>query len=288
MNDIKNTKELILSTLVADAYSLGAHWVYDEKLLLNLNVDWNELNDAKALWHKGKKAGEFTHYGDQLVWLYNFLQNKENFNTEEYTKYWFDRMQCYNGYIDGATKDTLANINEGVFPTGSSSTDLSIVGRIAPLLLVSKDKKEFLENVENFVQVTHNSNEALIASKFFAKLLVEVLEGKEILKAIDELKEEFDSKIQSYINAGINSKNEDSTTAIRNFGPACDINGGFQGVIHLLSKYDNLKEMLICNAKAGGETSARAMLATLIFMAQEDKKISQIPPSWLNIRVTII
>ena len=288
MNDIRNAKELILSTLVADSYSLGSHWVYDEKQLLNLDVDWNELNDAKALWHKGRKAGEFTHYGDQILWLYNFLQNKETFDVNEYTKYWFDRMQCYNGYIDGASRDTLANINEGLFPTGSESTDLSVVGRVAPLLLVSKDKKEFLENVENFVQVTHNSNEALIASRFFAKLLVEVLEGKEILKAIEELKEEFDSKFQGYINNGLASKTEDTSVAIRNFGPACDINGGFQGVIHLLSKYDNLKDMLVCNAKAGGETSARAMLATLIFMAQEDKKLTQIPPSWLSIRATII
>lgn len=288
MTDIKNIKELILSTLVADSYSLGSHWVYDEKQLLNLDVNWNELNDAKALWHKGRKAGEFTHYGDQMLWLYNFLQNKEEFNTQEYTKYWFDRMQCYNGYIDGATRDTLANINEGLFPTGSSSTDLSIIGRIAPLLLVSKDKEQFLENVEKFVQITHNSNEALVASRFFAKLLLRVLAGDELNKAIEETKEKFDSKIQAYVNSAISSKTQDTADAIRNFGPACDINGGFQGTIHLLSKYDNLKDMLICNAKAGGETSARAMLATLIFMAQPDKKLSQIPTSWLSIRATII
>jgi len=46
--------------------------------------------------------------------------------------------------------------------------------------------------------------------------------------------------------------------------------------------------MLICNARAGGDSSARAMLATIIFMAQENKKISQIPPSWLNMKATII
>ncbi|MGB0989705.1 MAG: hypothetical protein ACPGUI_02630 [Halarcobacter sp.] len=78
MNDIRNAKELILSTLVADAYSLGSHWVYDEKQLLNLDVDWNELNDAKALWHKGRKAGEFTHYGDQILWLYISYKTKKH------------------------------------------------------------------------------------------------------------------------------------------------------------------------------------------------------------------
>lgn len=288
MIDLKKAKELILSVLVADSYSLGSHWVYDEKQLLNLDIDWNELNDAKALWHKDRKAGEFTHYADQIVWLYNFLQDKKHFDVNEYIKYWFDRMQCYNGYVDGASRDTLANINEGVFPTGSNSTDLSVVGRIVPLLLVSKDEKEFLANVESFVKVTHNSKEALAASRFFAKLLVEVLKGKDLIKAIEEQKEAFDLKIQDYVNSGILSRAEDTVTAIRSFGPACDINGGFQGVIHLLSKYDNLKDMLVCNAKVGGETSARAMVATLIFMAQEDKTLNQIPASWLAIRTRII
>jgi len=288
MNRLRKIKELILTTLVADSYSLGSHWVYDEKQLLSLKIDWNSLNNAQSIWHKGRKAGEFTHYGDQTLWLYNFLQNKDSFDVDEYTKYWFDRMQCYNGYIDGATRDTLSNINNGVSPTGSNSTDLSVIGRIAPLLLVSKDKDEFLKNVEAFVKVTHNSKEVLIASGFFAKLLFEVLEGKELLKTIEELKEQLDSKFQNFINSAIASKADDTFTAIRDFGPACDINGGFQGVIHLLCKYDNLRDMLISNAKAGGETSARAMVASLIFMAQQNKTLTQIPSQWLNIRVTII
>ena len=33
LNMIKKVKDLVLSSLVADAYSLGAHWIYDEKQL---------------------------------------------------------------------------------------------------------------------------------------------------------------------------------------------------------------------------------------------------------------
>ena len=288
MLNIKKIKELILSTLVADSYSLGSHWVYDEKQLENLNINWEELNEPKALWHKGKKAGEFTHYGDQTLWLYQYIREKEHFDIEEYTKYWLDRIQCYDGYIDGSTKNTLKNIEENISPSGSESTDLSIIGRIAPLLLVSKDKQEFLKNVENFVKITHNSTEAINSSRFFAELLFEVLNTNNIKASIERLKEKFDIRIQNFIVEAISSKNDNTFDAIRKFGPACDINGGFQGVIHLLYKYDNLKEMLISNAKAGGETSARAMLATLIFMAQENKHLNQIPNSWLNIKATII
>ena len=288
MFDKRKVKDLVISCLVADAYSLGAHWIYDEKQLKELEVDWNKLNDAKAIWHKEKKAGDFTHYGDQTLWLYEFLEDKESFDVNEYLEFWRSKIEVYNGYIDGATRETLENINDEVSPTGSASTDLSIIGRIAPLLLVSNSKEEFLQNVQKFVTCTHNSNEAIVASKFFASLLLEVLDGKGIEESILSLKEKFDTKIQSYIYSGVASKTDDTFQTIRDFGPACDISGGFEGVIHLLCKYDNLKDLLICNARAGGDTSARAMIATMIFIAQEDKSINEIPSDWLNIKATIV
>lgn len=286
MFDEKKVKDLVLTSLVADAYSLGAHWVYDENQLINLDVNWDELNDPKAIWHKEKKAGEFTHYGDQTLWLYEYLQGKDKFDAKDYISYWAKKVEVYNGYIDGATRESLENVKNDVSPSGSLSTDLSVIGRITPLLLVSNSKEDFLENVEALIKLTHNSSQALNAGRFFALLLVDVLEGKEIFSSIEALKDKFDSSIQGYITKAIESKNSDSFTTIREFGPACDIDGGFAGVIHLLVKYDNLKDMLIANAKAGGDTSSRAMIASSIFMAQS--KMNQIPASWLNIKATII
>lgn len=288
MFDEKKVKELILATLVADSYSLGAHWIYDEKQLNALEIDWDELNDAKAVWHKGKKAGEFTHFGDQIFWLYQFLKEKNSFDENEYIDYWQRKMSVYEGYIDGATRETLENINDEKLPTGSSSTDFSIIGRIVPLLIVSKSKEEFLQNVSKFVSCTHNSNLALIASNFFARVLLLVLEGMKIEEAMLLIKDDYDTKIQSFIFSGIASKTDDTFDTIRGFGPACDIDGAFQGTIHLLCKYNNLKDMLICNAKAGGDSSARAMVASMIFMAQKNKNLNEIPTSWLNIKATII
>jgi ADP-ribosylglycohydrolase len=285
MFDIKKVKQLVLTSLVTDAYSLGAHWVYDEKQLINNDLNWNELNSPLSVWHKGKSAGDFTHYGDQTFWLYEFLENKKTFDEKEYLNFWQNKMKSYGGYIDGASRETLENIKNDVTPCGSNSTDLSIVGRITPLLLVSNSKEEFLANVENFVKLTHNSEKSVSAAIFFAKLLLECLNGKEISLAIKDLKEESNTSIQALIQRGIASKDDDTFEAIRTFGPACDVDEGFSGIIHLLSKYANLKEMLICNAKAGGDSSARGMIAAVIFMANQP--ISQIPQSWLAIKEVI-
>ena len=278
-------KDLVLTSLVTDAYCLGTHWIYDENQLINNDIRWEELNKPLAIWHKGKSAGDFTHYGDQTYWLYEFLKDKDSFDENEYLKFWFEKMKTYTGYIDGASRDTILNIENNVTPSGSSSHDLSIVGRIVPLLKVSKTKEEFLQNVEKFVKLTHNSKEAVKSADFFANLLLMVLEKNDIEKSIVQLKSSYDSYFQDMIQKGLDSKNSDTFKTIREFGPACDINGGFSGVIHLLCKYDNLKDMLISNSKAGGDTSARAMIASVILLA--NKQMSEIPMNWLNLKVKI-
>ena len=281
----KKIKDLVLSSLVADSYCLGTHWIYDENQLINNDINWEELNAPMAIWHKGKSAGDFTHYGDQNYWLYEFLKDKNSFNEKEFLDFWFEKMKTYTGYIDGASRNTILNIENGVIPSGANSHDLSIVGRVVPLLKVSKTKEEFLQNVGKFVKLTHNSKEALQSADFFANLLLLVLEKNEIEKSILHLKDSYDSFFQEMIEKGINSKNSDTFETIRTFGPACDINSGFSGVIHLLCKYDNLKDMLIANSKAGGDTSARAMIASAILLA--NKEINEIPKNWLNLKISI-
>ena len=281
----KKIKDLVLSSLVADSYCLGTHWIYDENQLINNDINWEELNAPMAIWHKGKSAGDFTHYGDQNYWLYEFLKDKNSFNEKEFLDFWFEKMKTYTGYIDASCRKTILNIENGVVPSGANSHDLSIVGRIVPLLKVSKTKEEFLQNVGKFVKLTHNSKEALQSADFFANLLLLVLENNEIEKSILELKNSYDSFFQEMIEKGINSKNSDTFETIRTFGPACDINSGFSGVIHLLCKYDNLKDMLVVNSKAGGDTSARAMIASVILLA--NKQINEIPKNWLNLKISI-
>jgi ADP-ribosylglycohydrolase len=270
--------DLINSSLAADSYCLGAHWVYDEKQLKEAKIDWECLNAPLAVWHKTKVAGDFTHYGDQLLWLYTFLKDKTSFDADAYQAFWFEKMQNYTGYIDGASRNTIENINNNKTPSGSASSDLAITARIAPLLSISSTPDEFYENVQKFIRVTHNSETALICGDFFAKLLVMVLEKNDIQASIEKLLHLYPQEFQKLIQEGIDSKDADTFATIRKFGPACDVKEGFGGVIHLLCKYKDLKSMLQENAKAGGDSSARGMNAVLIFMANNPQ--SQLPKQW--------
>lgn len=266
--EIKNT---ILASLIADAYSLGAHWVYDEDTLKNISFDWETLNHPEAMWHKGKQSGDFTHYGDQTLILLEYMSKNRTFDKVEYYNFWKEKMNNYTGYIDGSTKDALQNM-------GAKSHDLSICGRVAPLLLQELKKNEFLEKVDSFVAITHNSEITKTASKFFAELFYLSLQNHDIQKNIQDIKSKYPLLIK-WIDEGVSSKEKETFLAIREFGPACGTDGGFAGVIHLLSLDDDFKSILIKNAKAGGDSSARGMIVAMILATSKDIKL---PQKWID------
>jgi len=272
--------ELILATLVADTYSLASHWVYNKDELQNLQIDWNELGGPNTSWHEGKKCGDFTHYGDQIKILLSYIKIDPNsFDIKKYIQYWKDEMTKIATYIDGATKETIENLDKGkTFPCGSSSHDMSVIGRSVPLLKVSKTKEAFLDNVHNFVKATHDNEEVLEAAHFFASLLLSVLDGSEIVPSIKLLKANYSENIQSYIDTGLESQDSDTLEALFSFGIHCGVEVGMSGVIHILSKYDNFEEALIKNARCGGDSSSRAMIIGAILTAKNGA--SNIPSRW--------
>ena len=258
-NNIHNS---ILASLSADAYLLGSHWVYDEEQLNNLPIDWESLNPPQAMWHKGKSAGDFTHYGDQTFFLLEFMKENKKFDKKDFYTFWSKKMSSYEGYIDGATRNALENI-------GSANNDLSICGRITPLLLNTQTKEKFLHDVSELVSITHNSELAKTATRFFAELLWDTKENQDIQNNIQNLKHNYPTLLE-WIDDGVNSKDKETFSVIREFGPACGIDGGFAGAIHLLSLDDDFKTIMQKNAKAGGDSSARGMVVAMILGIQDD------------------
>ena len=54
------------------------------------------------------------------------------------------------------------------------------------------------------------------------------------------------------------------------------MDGGFEGTIHLLVSYDNFKDVMIANAKAGGDSAARGMIVGMLMGAAN----YEIPSLW--------
>ena len=62
-------KAAVIGAFVADALSLGVHWVYNTGVIDKKLGRVEHYYDPLTSYHKGKKAGDFTHYGDQMLVL---------------------------------------------------------------------------------------------------------------------------------------------------------------------------------------------------------------------------
>lgn len=279
MNNKKS--DILLGSLVADTYSLGSHWIYMQSELENSNLDWENLNAPLASFHKLKTKGDFTHYGDQTLWLYEHIKKEEKFDMHSYVKVWEKNMSSYEGYVDESSREALRNLSIPLaLPCGGVTDELSVVARIAPLLLISSSKEEFVKNVRNFVLLTHFSEIIKEAAEFYSEVLWDVYLGEDIIKSIHKRKMPYSHRVKEYVIKGLGSK-LDTFEAIRTFGPGCDAEDVFPGVIYLINKYGNdFKKIMIENAKAGGDTSSRAMLIAMLLVAANGKEI--IPKNWIN------
>jgi len=275
----------VYGALVADAFALGGHWVYDVKEIKDAFVSLDGYYNPLSSYHNEKKAGDFTHYGDQSLWLLESLALEKEFSLSSFSLRWKAYMLEYAGYIDGASSATLENLQNGksALVAGSSSQDLSVVARIAPLALLYGDNYADLESYALLqVKMTHNSAKSLLATKFFTKILYLVLEGKSPKEALSEIEASSEDKIiLNWIKVAFASVEQTTIETITSFGQSCSVNGGCPGALHLILKYeDNYEEAMKQNVYAGGDSAARGMVAGMILGAYNG--LDAIPKAWIN------
>jgi len=269
MND--KARAMVLGSFAADALSLGVHWVYNTNVI---DKKWgrveNYMKPERPTYHPTKDLGEFTHYGDQTMVLLESVADNSGFSLNHFAQSWQDFFKSYDGYFDGATKDTLDNLAAGkdITEAGSGSNDLAGVARIAPLVYCyRKDEDKLIESVRSQTAFTHNNPAVIDSAEIFARAARKVLNGATPVAAVKQV-----------VDDGAAT---DTRQAMLDFGQMCEIEAAFPCVIHLIARYeDNLSQGLIENAMAGGDSSGRGLVAGMILGAHLG--LGVIPQRWLS------
>lgn len=130
MNQVSNSQantrltNALAGGWVADAASLGVHWLYDSNRILEVGGQSPEFMPPSADYfegglgyfaHEGKQAGDISHYGAATgVIMASLLANKGNLNVRDYQRRFrtfFGPGGQWQGYIDNPTRVTLDNLN---------------------------------------------------------------------------------------------------------------------------------------------------------------------------------
>ena len=271
-------KGMVTGGFLGDAFSLGAHWIYDlDEITSNFGI-YNQVSEPlPGTFHKGKHKGDFTHYGDQSFMLLKYMSKNKGFEYEGFKEYWINEMKNYNGYKDKATKCSLEYFQKG-YPYGYESMELGGAARIGSIIYFSENEEEALKNGIGQAQLTHTSFQSLLTTEFFIKLIYKMLSDKNIEEAIKSIIAEYkdENKQFSYLeNAYLKAKENlelDYKEAIMNIGQTCNGCEAFPAILYFILKYDNFKEAEIANVNSGGDSAARGIIIGMIFGARDGEE----------------
>ena len=209
-----------------------------------------------------------THYGDQTNWLASSIEKNDGFDLEKWKQDWLAAIKEYDGYLDGASKETLASEGE----SASSSNDLAGASRIAPLLDTQLELDALVAAVRAQTGLTHGDPTVSDAAEFFARATCAIEGGASIAEAFQIASETSQSQALNYAEnlQKIQSLGDDFLAVSASLGLTCHLPEAFPLTLYLaLRSGATFESAMSENALCGGDTSARALMLALLFAARD-------------------
>lgn len=257
------------AALVADSLSLATHWVYNQSKLQREFPDGViSLYGPASQYHPNKKAGDLTHYGDQMVWLTELLEDQP-YSLPAWRSLWLQKMKDYDGYVDGASKETIGNGGNG----RSTANDLAGASRIAPLLDANLTSIEMIEAAKSQTEFSHGDPAIGETAEFFVRAVEQVQKGEDFLTALQSASEQGAYRnlpVAEYLESAIKGDKENYLAESASMGLTCHNPEALPLTMYFLIHHGaDFADCISKNAMAGGDTSARAMLIALLFVARD-------------------
>lgn len=281
---------VLLASLIGDALSLGPHWIYDQEVILTKLGRVDAYHAPISNYHPGKSAGDFTHYGDQVLVLLRSIAEQGVFDLPQFAARWrtFWEDPQNKSYRDGATRQTLEHLQAGMSldRAGSDSHDIAGSGRIGPLFLLDWENDEALiDAARSETALTHPADEVVASAEFFCRVVLAVRAGAAIPVALESVvaSKAWPTLLENGLAVARKSAASDVTdsAALKTHGLSCHTDGAFPGVCHLLLRYpEDPAAALIANATAGGDNAARGTVLGLVYGAKFP--ITALPAEWLS------
>jgi ADP-ribosylglycohydrolase len=277
---------MVLASFAGDSLALGAHWIYDAgRIAGEFGRVENFLAPKPDSYHPTKSRGQFTHYGDQAFVLLQSLAAKKGFDLADFAERWRKLFDGYPGYLDKATKGTLQNFAVGLGPEASASfsNDLAGAARIAPLVYALRDEPEALAAAARVqTAMTHGDPHTQDVAELLAGAAYRIIEGEPPTDAlICMARGRFaGTPLADWVKEGIARQGEPSVAAVGHFGQNCYTPSAFPGVVQIVARYEtDLREALVQNVMAGGDSAARGMAIGMLLGAHLGEEF--IPADWL-------
>lgn len=270
MRDLdQHANAMIWGALVADAASLGFHWLYDQPRIKTLVPERPEFHpptpsdydDVPGYFaHGHKRAGDLSHYGEQAMVMLETLQGGQDYDSARYQETfqsYFGYGGSFHGYIDGATRDALDNMAAEKRPSGSDDLQMPALCKLPALLARHHAHPEIMNMIEDAVRVTNNSDIAVAYGQVTGQLLTRALSGTPDLAAIAD---QANGEVAVQLKTALALSNQTTQDATTELGLACYLKSALPSVFHNLATSSTYAEGVRKNIYAGGDSCGRAVI----------------------------
>ncbi len=292
----------ILGALIADAASLGLHWLYDPeriaqiektKGLVFLHPDASNYADTSGYFAHGAKAiGDSSAYGELCVLMLRHLAQHGEFSRVHYqTEYrsHFGPGGPYIGYIDSPTRQTLQRLlplKPEEFPGTSGADDDQFAALAALPALVanhSGSQQTLSVKIEQVVRLTNHNNTAVVAAQYAGWVLWEVLSGQPVPQALRNALPHAGEKLAPLIEEALQTRALDGRAVAKRFGSACHVLEGVPIIAHIAQSAPDYRMAIEENIRIGGDSCGRAiMLGAIMAAARTQSEVPDaIPLEWI-------
>lgn len=280
--DRSRARAMIWGALVADAASMGLHWLYDQGRIAEVAGDAPEFHGPEQadydgvpgyFAHAGRVRGMSSQYGAQMLVMLRALATGGGYDKAGYEAAFraaFGYGGSYVGYIDRTTRDTLDNLaaaerdgglDAGRF-YGSGDTQLPAVSKLPPLIAAG-----FGEQAASAVRVTNNSDHAEGYGQVVAAMLQAAVDGAAAAEVVEAGMAVAGPEIAEGLARAQASVGMSVQAFTAEVGMPCELVFGVPSVMHNLLVSGGFAEAVRGNILAGGDSCGRAIVLGAVFGA---------------------
>jgi ADP-ribosylglycohydrolase len=269
------TAAMLFGALVADAASLGLHWLYDPARIAAIAarqggrcaftpIDAAHYDRTKGFFvHADKTTGMATQYGEALRLAIASITRNGGFDGAAYQQDFaghFGPGGPYRGFIDRPTRGALDRIAAGRVPSGIDDDQLPATTCLPAIVAAHQGRADLAAMVKAAMQITNVNDVAAAHSATFTDLLTRVQRGEALIPALQGTVAAADPTIRPDLADALETGEENATLYGQTTGLTCHLPEAGPLIVHILRHSDSYTEAVERNILAGGDNAGRAIL----------------------------
>jgi len=271
---LQKQAEMVLGALVADAASLGVHWIYEPARIAELTekfgsnafvpIDASHYDGVRGYFaHGARSNGMSTQYGVALRVALDVIAVNEGYDAKAHAVAFagcFGPGGSYQGYIDRPTRGALGNIAAEAEVTGIDDDQLPATATL-PALVAAYHGRADLGAMAKLARHLTNVNEvADHYAEAFTDLLCRLLADVPMADALAGMVDASDDSIQEVLADGLKTPETDSVAFAEVHGRACHLPMAGPLIVQILREARDFSDAIHRNNAAGGDSAGRAIV----------------------------